>query len=123
MPLGIWSDGETMWVVDFIEEKIYAYDLATKARVPGKDFDTLKAAGNAWPQGIWSDGETMWVVDFIEEKIYAYDLEIPTKARVPGKDFDTLKAAGETPGRRASGPTVRPCGRRTSLKRRFTPTT
>ena len=33
-PLGIWSDGETMWVVDFIEEKIYAYDLATKARVP-----------------------------------------------------------------------------------------
>ena len=94
LPLGIWSDGETMWVVDFIEEKIYAYDLATKARVPGKDFDTLKAAGNAWPQGIWSDGTTMWAADFIEEKIYAYDLA--TKARVPDKDFDTLKAAGNT---------------------------
>ena len=93
-PQGIWSDGETMWVVDFIEEKIYAYDLATKARVPGKDFDTLKAAGNAWPQGIWSDGTTMWAADFIEEKIYAYDLA--TKARVPDKDFDTLKAAGNT---------------------------
>ena len=94
LPLGIWSDGETMWVVDFIEEKIYAYDLATKARVPGKDFDTLKAAGNAWPQGIWSDGTTMWAADFFEEKIYAYDLA--TKAWVPGKDFDTLKAAGNT---------------------------
>ena len=94
LPLGIWSDGETMWVVDFIEEKIYAYDLATKARVPGKDFDTLKAAGNTWPQGIWSDGTTMWAADFIEEKIYAYDLA--TKARVPDKDFDTLKAAGNT---------------------------
>ena len=94
LPLGIWSDGETMWVVDYIEEKIYAYDLATKARVPGKDFDTLKAAGNAWPQGIWSDGTTMWAADFIEEKIYAYDLAI--KARVPDKDFDTLKAAGNT---------------------------
>ena len=93
-PLGIWSDGETMWVADFIEEKIYAYDLATKARVPGKDFDTLKAAGNTWPVGIWSDGTTMWAADFIEEKIYAYDLA--TKARVPGKDFDTLKAAGNT---------------------------
>ena len=94
LPLGIWSDGETMWVVDFIEEKIYAYDLATKARVPGKDFDTLKASGNTWPQGIWSDGTTMWAADFIEEKIYAYDLA--TKARVPGKDFDTLKASGNT---------------------------
>ena len=94
LPLGIWSDGETMWVVDFIEEKIYAYDLATKARVPGKDFDTLKAAGNSGPLGIWSDGTTMWAADFFEEKIYAYDLA--TKARVPGKDFDTLKAAGNT---------------------------
>ena len=94
LPLSIWSDGETMWVADFFDEKIYAYDLATKARVPGKDFDTLKAAGNTWPQGIWSDGATMWAADFFEEKIYAYDLA--TKARVPGKDFDTLKAAENT---------------------------
>ena len=93
-PLGIWSDGETMWVADFIEEKIYAYDLATMARVPGKDFDTLQAAGNTRPQGIWSDGTTMWVADSFEEKIYAYDLA--TKARVPGKDFDSLIAAGNT---------------------------
>ena len=52
-PRGIWSDGETMWVVDirFGNQKIYAYDMATKARVPGKDFDTLQAAGNDFAVG------------------------------------------------------------------------
>ena len=92
VPLGIWSDDTTMWVVDWFDEKIYAYDMTTKARVPGKDFDTLEAAGNEYPEGIWSDGTTMWVVDWFDEKIYAYDMG--TKARVPGKDFDTLEAAG-----------------------------
>ena len=34
-PTGMWSDGTTMWVVnDGNPEKIYAYDLATKARTP-----------------------------------------------------------------------------------------
>ena len=95
-PRGIWSDGETMWVVDirFGNQKIYAYDMVTKARVSGKDFDTLQAAGNTLPLGIWSDGETMWVSDNLEGKIYAYD--IATKARVSGKDFDTLTTAGNT---------------------------
>ena len=93
-PEGIWSDGETMWVADWLDEKIYAYDMATKARVLGNDFNTLKAAGNAWPQGIWSDGTTMWVADWLEEKIYAYDMA--TKARVLGNDFNTLEAAGNT---------------------------
>ena len=93
-PRGIWSDGETMWVADWLDEKIYAYDKATKARTPGRDFDTLEAAGNTWPHGIWSDGETMWVADWLDEKIYAYDKA--TKARTPGRDFDTLEAAGNT---------------------------
>ena len=43
-PRGIWSDGETMWVADWLDEKIYAYDMATKERVSGKDFNTLAAA-------------------------------------------------------------------------------
>ena len=90
-PQGIWSDGTTMWVADIIDDKIYAYDLATGARVPGNDFDTLKAVGDTWPLGIWSDGTTMWVVGFFDKKIYAYDLA--TKARVSGKDFDTLITA------------------------------
>ena len=61
-------------------------------RVPGKDFDTLRAARNLLPLGIWSDGNTMWVADSIYEKVYAYDMA--TKARVPGREFNTLEAAG-----------------------------
>ena len=76
-PQGIWSDGKTMWVADFLDGKIYAYDMATKARVSGKDFDTLEAVENTslgGITGIWSDGETMWVADFFDGKIYAYDM-------------------------------------------------
>ena len=38
---GIWSDGTTMWVADWDDHKLYAYDLATKERDAAKDFDTL----------------------------------------------------------------------------------
>ena len=91
-PQGIWSDGTTMWVADWLDAKLYAYHAVTKARVPGRDFDTLAAAGNTWPGGIWSDGTTMWVADWLDQEIYAYD--IASKARVPGKEFNTLEAAG-----------------------------
>ena len=71
-PEGIWSDGTTMWVTDSNYEKVYAYDMATKARVPTREFNTLEAAGNWIPRGIWSDGATMWVADSQDAKIYAY---------------------------------------------------
>ena len=45
-PRGLWSDGTTMWVADDADDKLYAYNLATKERVPAKDFDTLSDAGN-----------------------------------------------------------------------------
>ena len=38
-------------------DKVYAYDMTTKARDASKDFDTA----NLLPTGIWSDGTTMWV--------------------------------------------------------------
>ena len=81
-----------MWVADNTDDKLYAYELATKARDSSKDFDTLSAAGNNFPIGIWSDGTTMWVADNTDSKIYAYNLA--TKARDSSKDFDTLSAAG-----------------------------
>ena len=86
-PRGMWSDGTTMWVTDWIDIKIYAYDMSTKAHDASKDFDTLDAAGNDNPRGIWSDGTTVWVSDYSDEKLYAYDMT--TKARDVSKDFDT----------------------------------
>ena len=46
----------TMWVADYSDYKIYAYNLSTKARDSGKDFNTLEDAENEGPEGIWSDG-------------------------------------------------------------------
>lgn len=97
-PGGIWSDGETMWVADFEDDKIYAYRMRNKTRV-AQDFDTLKDAGNTSPGGLWSDGRTMWVVnnvfgDTANDKIYAYNMR--GKTRNAARDFDTLMDAGNT---------------------------
>ncbi len=95
-PTGIWSNSTTMWVVEGSDDKLYAYNLSTKARDSSKDFDTLTTAGNEDPTGIWSDGTTMWVADSDDTKLFAYNLS--TKARDSAKDFDNLAAAGnETP--------------------------
>ncbi|MBC6410170.1 MAG: hypothetical protein GDA42_06890, partial [Ekhidna sp.] len=84
-PVGLWSDGTTMWVLDSEDDKIYAYTLADGMRDAVKDIETLRPAGNEAPVGLWSDGTTMWVTDrgiYDEEtsqytkapKIYAYSL-------------------------------------------------
>ena len=53
-----------MWVADFIDQKLYAYALSTKARDSGKDIDLSADFGTFnGPNGIWSDGTTMWAVD------------------------------------------------------------
>ncbi len=91
-PEGIWSDGTTMWVADTDDDKIYAYDLNTKARDSDKDFDTLDDADNDRPTGIWSNGVTMWATEYDDGKIYAY--QVSDKARDADKDLDTLAGAG-----------------------------
>ena len=91
---GIWSDGSTMWlVVDrdvhvVSDDKVYAYDMATRTRDSTRDFEGLDAAGNEEPSGIWSDGTTLWVANYEQRsfnnagdriryyssKIYAYNI-------------------------------------------------
>ena len=86
-PRGIWSDGETMWVVDQTDNKFYAYHafLSPTTRNDKQDFDTLRAAENNTPKGIWSDGQTLWVADGDDDKLYAYNLA--TKARDSDKEI------------------------------------
>ena len=71
-PRGLWSDGATLWVVDDSDDKIYAYELHSGARQPGRDLDALTAAGNHDPWGLWSDGATIWVSDPVTDRLYAY---------------------------------------------------
>ena len=54
-PVGMWSDGTTMWVTDYTDGKIYAYKMSDKSRDPAKDFSaaTLSDEGNTNPGYIW----------------------------------------------------------------------
>ena len=70
----MWSDGKTMWVSDYTDQKMYAYDLSTKTPVPDRDFETLKAGGNTTPTGIWSNGAILLVSDHGGGKLYAYNM-------------------------------------------------
>ena len=92
-PYGIWSDGTTMWVVDF-GDSIYAFNMKTKAREPDKEFHVLGDTEGVNLTGIWSDGTTVWVTSSFTDhraegcchaNIYAYNMR--TKAREPDKEF------------------------------------
>ena len=54
-PSGIWSDGETAWVADLADARLYAYSREDGERQPEKDIATEPS-----PRGLWSDGETLW---------------------------------------------------------------
>ena len=88
LPEGVWSDGQTMWISYPLQGKILAYDLATKERVPARDFNDLGPVRIA--NGIWSDGTTMWVSDWQGSMIFAFNVE--TMSRDPSKDIDTPDA-------------------------------
>ena len=78
-----------MWVGNYYS-KLYAYDMASKARVPAKDF-TLTSENDS-PFGIWSDGTIMWVLyhNAVNRKLYVYAYSMSTKARVSTKDLNNL---------------------------------
>ena len=99
-PYGIWANGttngSTLWVSDFDDDKIYAYDLtwhqspidsskkyAKGTRASGKDVKLLERGveegikPNDNPHGIWvnssTTNKTMYVVDNGRWRVYAYD--------------------------------------------------
>ena len=94
VPVGIWSDGTTLWVVDNDDDKLYAYTLANGTRKADRNIDLDDA--NSEPFGLWSDGTTIWVAnngsESSNDKIYAYTLS--TGARDASKDLNTLNSAG-----------------------------
>ena len=99
-PRGLWSDGTTLWVSQQVyplnrDNRVYAYNVATKNRDPDKEFgpSILNIQWTQRPAGFWSDGTTLWVMDSLfGGKLYAYNLA--NKNRDPAKDFDGLQEAG-----------------------------
>ena len=72
---GIWGQTTgtpTIWVADSANDRIYAYNLASRVRDTGSQFDLHADNGN--PRGIWSNGTTLWVADIIEDRVFAYTL-------------------------------------------------
>ena len=116
-PTGLWSDGTTIWVADnfpheqypqlLSRDKIYAYNLATKARDAGKDINSLKDSGNQHPRGLWSDGTTMWVADSEDNKLYAYKKADGTRdAATIDKDIELDSANADARGLWSDGTTM-----------------
>ena len=85
-PVGTWSDGETIWVSDSGDGKLYAYDLSDKSRQSSQDIGLVNA--NDDPRGIWSDGQTVWVMDAGDKHAYAYDLS--SGSRREAREFSTV---------------------------------
>ena len=83
-PRGLWSNGQTMFVVDRADDKVYAYRMSDQAEDSAKNI-TLDPA-NDRPEGIWFDGRVLLVVDKDDKYVYAYDL--------PGAQEGNTPAAG-----------------------------
>ena len=108
-PLGLWSDGTTLWVVDNnlsdnSKDKIFAYTLADGSRDADKDIETLNAAGNNVPIGLWSNGTTLWVSDIVDGKLYAYTLS--DGSRDAAKDINLDDANSNPLGLWSDGTTI-----------------
>ena len=86
-PSGIWSDGETAWVADLDDARLYAYRRSDGERQPAQDIAT-----GSVPMGLWADGDTIWVAG-LEGGLRAHRLA--DGARVVERDL--ALEANETP--------------------------
>ena len=140
-PMGLWSDGTTIYTTDTVDKKVYAYTLYTTNEDGEEEFsganDSTKefslfdggtstlSDGNALPGGLWSDGTTMWVTDG-DRSVYAYTLS--SGAYDSAKTFSAsisitilpsptrpLGAQHTRHHRAESGPTAQPSGSATTV--------
>ena len=88
-PTGLWSDGTTMWVADYDDNKLYAYKMSDKSYDESEDISL--ASGNTKPTALWSDKRTMYVADEAD-KIFAYNLgdtNLVAKIHLSSKNIPT----------------------------------
>ena len=85
-PTGLWSDGETLYVLNNAsggQDAVFAYDLQTGQRRAQREFALDRR--NRFAHGLWSDGETVWVADSGQDRLFAYRLE--TGERLEAREF------------------------------------
>ena len=75
LPTDIWSDGETLWVLENAAtgaDTVFAYDLESGERIEDREFELDPR--NRFSHGIWSDGETIWAADSGQDLLFGYAL-------------------------------------------------
>ncbi len=100
-PMGLWSDGATMWVGDQLHSSVHALDMGQLRRgvvriERGRSFadELLNAAGTLHPGVVWGDADTLWVFDTLNAHFHAYDRA--TKTRIPDKSFPARLDSGQS---------------------------
>ena len=96
-PSGLWSDGDTAWVADLEDARLYAYRSEDGERLPDRDIATGPA-----PMGLWSDGKTLWVAG-LGGGLHAHRLS--NGARLVARDL-ALKASAAPAGVWSDGKTL-----------------
>ena len=97
-PVGMWSpDGSTLWVGQWLETRVYAYNLADETLDSGKSW-TLhnpSTAGdrNRKPTGIWSNANRIYVTDPDHGRVFQYQCEaVSWDATMSGVASQTLSS-------------------------------
>lgn len=71
-PRGLYSDGQTMYVLDDEDLKVYALKISDRTRDVSRDM-ALDAA-NEDAEGLWYGIGVLWVADDGDDKLYSYRL-------------------------------------------------
>ena len=94
----IWSDTETMWVLDWASDVVHAINMSDGEVDADREFDA-REDNDEYVSGIWSDRTTLYVAistgrgrSRSNARIDAFDLA--TGDRDSAKDIDSLWAAG-----------------------------
>ena len=80
---GIWSNGESMLVLDSVKDALFVYDLEAGQLLAEYTLDKL----NQSPRGLWSDSFTIWVSDDGAKRILAYRVEDELLNRYEDQEF------------------------------------
>ena len=83
LPTGIWSNGESMLVLDSVKDALFVYDLEAGQLLAEYTLDKL----NQSPRGLWSDSFTIWVSDDGAKRILAYRVEDELLNRYEDQEF------------------------------------
>lgn len=100
--IGLAGETNVIWVTDWIDHYIYAYNPSTGDRVPTEEFDVSSqytyngVTAYMNPNGVWASNDVLYINNTILKKVYAFDLS--TKQRIPQKDINSLDRTYEVLG-------------------------